>query len=225
MTPISLASPPLAYEFADCLKIVSAYSAFAASEVGRTPVNVKGFLSLKATPRKTQMNPRVNDKTQSSALSLLESKLIKSCSVADRLGHRQRGQNGHLKEGRNGIRKAPSKIERLNGLVIQESSIKVKCRIYVYSSFASTTVLVIGGLVSAFLVGERIPGVDPFNLAMYSWIIGGLVLLIAKIVHVSEWTLREFFLGEVACRSLSEVASLTGLDAQEILVHLLPTEG
>ncbi|KAF6806490.1 hypothetical protein CMUS01_14353 [Colletotrichum musicola] len=60
---------------------------------------------------------------------------------------------------------------------------------------------------------------------MYSWIIGGLVLLIAKIVHVSEWTWREFFLGEVACRSLSEVASLTGLDAQEILIHLLSTEG
>ncbi|KXH61300.1 hypothetical protein CSAL01_09873 [Colletotrichum salicis] len=114
--------------------------------------------------------------------------------------------------------------DKLESLTIQERSIKVRCPRYVYKVFVCTATIVLGGLVSDFLVGDRIPGVDPFNLAMYSWIIGGLMLLIAKVRHVSDWTWREFLLTEVACRSVSEVASLSKLDEQHILLHLLSKE-
>ncbi|KAH9234418.1 hypothetical protein K456DRAFT_52721 [Colletotrichum gloeosporioides 23] len=81
--------------------------------------------------------------------------------------------------------------------------------------------LVTGGLLAGFLVGERITGVDPFNLTMFCWIIAGFIILVAKSIRVATWPWRDFLLGRVTTRSVSELASVTGLDEQYIILHLL----
>ncbi|KAK1689046.1 hypothetical protein BDP55DRAFT_653966, partial [Colletotrichum godetiae] len=59
---------------------------------------------------------------------------------------------------------------------------------------------------------------------MSSWIIAGFIILAAKSIRVSEWPWRDIFLGRATCRSVREVANVTGLEAQEILMYLLSSE-
>ncbi|KAK2740363.1 hypothetical protein CKAH01_18588 [Colletotrichum kahawae] len=114
--------------------------------------------------------------------------------------------------------------ETIDKWAIQETSIVIGCAAYVHAMIFLSAALVIGGLLCGFLVGDRIVGIDPFNLTMFSWIIGGFLILIAKSVMVSDWTWRDLLLRQVTCRSLSEVSSVTGLDAQDLLVFLLSSE-
>ncbi|KXH26374.1 hypothetical protein CNYM01_05262 [Colletotrichum nymphaeae SA-01] len=107
---------------------------------------------------------------------------------------------------------------------IEESAITIPCLRYTLSIMASCFLLVLGGLLSGFLVGERITGVDPFNLTMFSWIIAGFIVLVAKSIRVKDWPWRDFLRGRVTCRSVREIVSVTGLDAQDILVFLLSSE-
>ncbi|KAK4446635.1 hypothetical protein QBC34DRAFT_382986 [Podospora aff. communis PSN243] len=46
--------------------------------------------------------------------------------------------------------------------------------------------LVGGGLAVGFTVGERIPGVDPFNLAVFAWGFAAFILVVAKICAVKR---------------------------------------
>jgi hypothetical protein len=78
--------------------------------------------------------------------------------------------------------------------------------------------------LAGFLVGSRIDGVDPFNLTMFTWIVAGFVVLVAKSVRVADWPWRDFLKGRVTCRSVQELARVTGLDAQAIITHLLSLE-
>ncbi|WQF78687.1 hypothetical protein CDEST_03701 [Colletotrichum destructivum] len=127
------------------------------------------------------------------------------------------------------LNEAQAKRERLKDLTgnwkIQESSIVIECPDFVVRVSLFSAALVIGGLACGFLVGERITGVDPFNLSMFSWIIAGFVILIAKSVRVSDWTWRDFLFRQVTCRTVREVADVvSGLDEQDILCFLLSSE-
>jgi hypothetical protein len=50
------------------------------------------------------------------------------------------------------------------------------------------------------------------------------VLLVAKSLRVENWPWSRFFRGQVVCKSVSEVHSVTGIDTQIILAILLRLE-
>lgn len=106
---------------------------------------------------------------------------------------------------------------------IDGGAVVVKCPVYVWGFMSFCVLLVTGGLLSAFLIGSRIDGVDPFNIATFTWILAAFVLLIAKSVRVSEWPWRDFLLGRVTCRSVTELRSVTGMNAQDIIMFFLST--
>lgn len=75
-----------------------------------------------------------------------------------------------------------------------------------------------------FEVGEKINGVDPFQLATFIWVIAIALLVGFKSWYVSEWSWHDFIRRIVVCRSISDLCDVIGVDAQIILVHLLITE-
>lgn len=105
--------------------------------------------------------------------------------------------------------------------VLEEKSILVSRRFFVTMTMTTCGVVVVGGILAGFLVGERISGVDPFNIATFTWVLAAFIILIAKSLSVREWPWRDFLRGEVACRSVSELHTVTGVDEQEILGYLL----
>ncbi|KAF5702433.1 hypothetical protein FMUND_13488 [Fusarium mundagurra] len=59
---------------------------------------------------------------------------------------------------------------------------------------------------------------------MFAWIIAGFIILLSKSIRVAEWPWRDFLKGRVTYRSVRELASVTGLDEQGIMMHLLSLE-
>lgn len=111
---------------------------------------------------------------------------------------------------------------------IEESSVSIKCAKYVYTVLVSCGAIVIGGLMVGIFMGEResgaLQGVDPFNIASFSWVLAGFIILLAKSIRVNEWPWRDFLLGRVTCRSLSELRAVTGSDEQDLIHYLLTKE-
>lgn len=85
-------------------------------------------------------------------------------------------------------------------------------------------ILGLGGLMAGFFIGSRIDSVDPFNLTMFAWIIAAFIIVVCKSLRVAEWTWRDFLKGRATCRSVRELASVTNLDEQGIIMHLLSSE-
>ena len=81
-----------------------------------------------------------------------------------------------------------------------------------------------GGLAIPFAVKERITGVDPFQLTTFAWLLVGVILIVAKSRYVTEWPWHDFLRGRVVCQSVSDLADVTGVDAQVILTMLLHNE-
>ncbi|KAF5548675.1 hypothetical protein FMEXI_4678 [Fusarium mexicanum] len=107
---------------------------------------------------------------------------------------------------------------------IEEHAISVSCLPYTLSIMSGCAILVLGGLMAGFFVGSRIEGVDPFNLTIFAWIIAGFIILVSKSLRVGEWTWRDFLKGRVTCRTVRELASVTNLPEQDIIMHLLSSE-
>ncbi|KAF5026462.1 hypothetical protein F66182_1449 [Fusarium sp. NRRL 66182] len=107
---------------------------------------------------------------------------------------------------------------------VEEHAISVSCLPYTISIMSGCAILVLGGLLAGFLVGSRIEGVDPFNLTMFAWIIAGFIILVFKSIRVAEWTWRDFLKGRVTCRTVRELATVTKLNEQDIIMHLLSSE-
>ncbi|KAK0629516.1 hypothetical protein B0T17DRAFT_488819 [Bombardia bombarda] len=105
--------------------------------------------------------------------------------------------------------------------VVDETSVTISLRIYVSSVIMFAVLLGAGGLAIGFTVGDRITGVDPFNLATYTWVLAAFVLLICKSVLVENWTWSDFLRRRVRCRSVSELAATSGIDEQLIMAKLL----
>lgn len=114
--------------------------------------------------------------------------------------------------------------ERFKGWTIDERSISVSVPKYVATVFTGCFLLVAGGLAAGFTVGDRIVGVDPFNITTFSWAFAAFVFVIAKSVLVENWPWKDFLQGEVVCRSVSELSAVTGMDKQEIIAYLLGNE-
>lgn len=108
--------------------------------------------------------------------------------------------------------------------MIDESTIVIPNRKYAWGFLGGCLVLVLGGMAMGLSVGNRIQGVDPLGFATYCWVLAGFVLLVAKSMRVENWPWSRFFRGQVVCRSLREVVSVTRMDAQTILAILLRLE-
>ncbi|KAI0385086.1 hypothetical protein F5Y04DRAFT_246803 [Hypomontagnella monticulosa] len=111
--------------------------------------------------------------------------------------------------------------ERLKGWVISDNAIIVPYKRYAWGWLIVSTLLVLAGLAVGFSVGGRIAGVDPFNVSIFCWAVAGFLLVVAKAICVENWPWSRFLRGEVPCRSVSEVAAVTGVDAQVILAILI----
>jgi hypothetical protein len=95
---------------------------------------------------------------------------------------------------------------------IEENSVRVKYAQYVYTVLTVCGILVAGGLTAGFTVGQRLRGVDPLGIATFSWIFAGFIILIAKSIRMNGWPWRDFLLGRVTCRSLSELRVVTSVN-------------
>ncbi|CAH0057270.1 unnamed protein product [Clonostachys solani] len=112
-----------------------------------------------------------------------------------------------------------------NKWTIDEKAIIIPYRFYCWGSIGFCGFLVLGGLVIGLSVEERIRGVDPFNISVFFWALAGFLMLFLKSIRVHEWQWRDFFLGQVVCRSVSEVVAVSKVDAQvflSVLLHLEP---
>jgi hypothetical protein len=107
---------------------------------------------------------------------------------------------------------------------IEEMAVRVKCAKYVYSVLFCAGILVAGGLATGFSLGNSLEGVDPFNIATFTWVVAGFMILIAKSIRVAEWPWRDFLMGRVTCRSLSELHAVTGANEQDLYLYLLTKE-
>lgn len=112
----------------------------------------------------------------------------------------------------------------VDGWVVDEMSVTVPCPEYVWRVIAVASLLAGGGLGIGFSVGDRINGVDPSNLATYLWVVAAFIILIAKNMKVKEWAWNDFLRRRVRCCSVSELQSMTGVDAQLIIYKLLHDE-
>ena len=108
--------------------------------------------------------------------------------------------------------------------VIEEKAVRVSCVRYVFWVMLACSILVVGGILTGALLGDRLTGVDPFDIATFAWVLAGFVILVCKSLLVAEWPWRDFLLGRVPCRSVSELHTVTGIDSQEILAYLLVQE-
>ena len=105
-----------------------------------------------------------------------------------------------------------------------QSSITVHCRPYTRKCLIFAIFLVGGTLAVPFSVGDRISGVDPFQIASFGWLLAGLFLIGAKSIYVSEWPWHDFLRGQVVCRGVRNLRDVTGIKAQTILMYLLHNE-
>ncbi|KAK6829775.1 hypothetical protein PG987_010359 [Apiospora arundinis] len=103
-------------------------------------------------------------------------------------------------------------------------SVTVNCRRYVFTVLAVCIVIVAGGLAIPFSVGSRIDGVDPFQITSFCWLVVGVILIAAKSRYVTEWPWHDFLHGRVVCRSVCDLADVSGVDKQVILAKLLSNE-
>ncbi|KAI0411298.1 hypothetical protein F5X98DRAFT_383918 [Xylaria grammica] len=108
--------------------------------------------------------------------------------------------------------------------VFEEKGVMVQCRKYVIGWMSACFLVVGGGLAVGASLGQRISGVDPFNITTYSWVLAAFFLLIAKSIRVKNWSWNDFLHGRVLCKSVSELSSVTGIDEQFIFVKLLQDE-
>ena len=75
-----------------------------------------------------------------------------------------------------------------------------------------------------FVVGDRISGVDPFQITTFVWLFSGFLLIGAKSIYVADWPWHDFLRGQVVCRSVGDIVDVTGMPAQMVLLYLLHNE-
>lgn len=98
-------------------------------------------------------------------------------------------------------RKLRALDDRFRGWDIEETAIFVKKPWYVIWVMAGCAVLTVGGLMVGCLLGERLAGVDAFNITFFAWVLAGFIILVAKSLLVSEWPWRDFLQGVVVTQT------------------------
>lgn len=130
----------------------------------------------------------------------------------------------HPKTQQKALRELDDLTRSMDTWVIDENCVTVQCGWYVWTVVSIAATLAAGGLAVGFSVGSRIHGVDPSNIATYLWVVAAFILLVAKSMHVKDWSWNDFLLRRARCCSVSELQSITGVDAQLIIAKLLHDE-
>jgi hypothetical protein len=78
------------------------------------------------------------------------------------------------------VNKLNELTKEMKDWVIDENSVTVQCRLYVWSVVALAMLFAGGRLAIGFSVGQRIKGVDPSNLSTYLWVLAGFIVLVCK---------------------------------------------
>ncbi|VTO92092.1 unnamed protein product [Fusarium graminearum] len=76
--------------------------------------------------------------------------------------------------------------------IITYNAIVVPYKRYAWGWIAISTILVFGGLAIGSSTGDRILGVDPFNISIFCWALAGFALAVAKAVRVENWPWSSF---------------------------------
>ncbi|KAK3341820.1 hypothetical protein B0T25DRAFT_511238 [Lasiosphaeria hispida] len=244
LVPLAFAKPSLGEGFRLALQAMSALSAF--GEIVPSPTRFTALVSLRLEPESSRHGVGGDTKFRQKRLRLRGMSFLDTAGIDPNdakplsqsfLTHKRLNlfdrstsivefgtDKVSVKET---IMGAEAKLEEMRRQTreweIDGGAVVVKCPVYVWSVLSCCALLVTGGLLSAFLIGDRIEGVDPFNIATFTWVIAAFILLIAKSVRVSDWPWRDFLLGRVTCCSLTELRSVTGMDPQDMIAFFLST--
>ncbi|PMD41742.1 hypothetical protein L207DRAFT_633067 [Hyaloscypha variabilis F] len=114
--------------------------------------------------------------------------------------------------------------EKMAHWLLNESTIVVECKGYVLIVLLISAIILLGGIAIGVTVGERIPGVDPWEITNYSWLVVGVVLVFAKSRYVTDWPWHDFLRMRVVCSSVSDLVEVGKVSEQMILIKLLLEE-
>lgn len=232
LVPLSLGKASLAHEFKRTLQAISALAAF--GDVVPIATDFTALVQL-SSEGSAGNGPGISREKEvlNSYPDMVTVKPLSQSGLARRRLHlldpdamdlpfcvSQEVVKSHMKAAKERLKDLNRKTEEW---AIDGEAVIVQCPVYVWSTVAVCSILVLGGFMIAFFVGERIPGVDPFGIASFTWVLAGFIILIAKSVRVSEWPWRDFLLGRVTCRSITELHSVTRVDAQDIIMYFLST--
>ncbi|KAF2098987.1 hypothetical protein NA57DRAFT_56618 [Rhizodiscina lignyota] len=115
-------------------------------------------------------------------------------------------------------------IPEINRWVISEDSIMVHCRMYSISALIIAFLVIFGSLLVPFLVQERMKGVDPFQWVTFAWLLAGAFLVGAKSRYHESWPWHDFVRGQILCQGVKQLANVSGINPQTILLYLLHNE-
>lgn len=104
---------------------------------------------------------------------------------------------------------------------VTQESVRVSTRRYSSVALAIAVGVIVGSVPLPFVVQDQLPGVDPFQLVMFSWLVVGAFLVAAKSRYVENWPWHDFLRMQVVCHSVSELAKAGRVDQQAVLLHLL----
>ncbi|KAK8102111.1 hypothetical protein PG984_015257 [Apiospora sp. TS-2023a] len=122
-----------------------------------------------------------------------------------------------LNLGLNGLQSDYDKHRKKSeGWIISDNSVTVKRPWYVIG-----VLLFCAGVALAFTVPMGLKGGDPFQYFYCTTAAIGMILFMAKSVWMSDWPWDDFLRGRIVCHSVSEVAAVSRMDAQIVLLKLL----
>ncbi|KAL6699994.1 hypothetical protein J3F84DRAFT_404920 [Trichoderma pleuroticola] len=115
------------------------------------------------------------------------------------------------------------KVEQAEKWTIDEKSIVIDHTWYSLASLSACALLIAGGM-ALVAIQDKAPGVDPSSLTALAWAASGFLMVYLKSRKVQDWPWRDFLRGNIVCRSISEVNSVTGMDPQTLMAILLRLE-
>jgi hypothetical protein len=117
-----------------------------------------------------------------------------------------------------------SRTAEIKSWTVTEDAVLVRTSKYSSLVLIIATAIIGGSLSVPFVVGERIPGVDPFQFVTFGWLIAGAFVVGAKSRYVENWPWHDFLRGQILCRSVSELAVASRVKRQAVLLYLLHHE-
>lgn len=117
-----------------------------------------------------------------------------------------------------------NRLEEIRSWTVTQDAVLVRTRVYSFGALAIAFSVIAGCIPLPFVIGDGLPGVDPFQIVTFSWLLAGAFLVGAKSRYVESWPWHDFLRGQVVCRSVSELAVASRVPEQAVLLYLLHNE-
>lgn len=105
---------------------------------------------------------------------------------------------------------------KLQNWKIDNNSVTIRCRWYVLR-----ILILCVGVTLAFVVPPGVQTGDPMPNAYVASVVVGAILFVANNIWTSTWQWHDFLKGRIVCHSVSEIAKVTKVDEQLVLLKLL----